>query len=47
MEGQLLLATLAQQVSFTLLPEQTIEPDPLHNLTLRPGGKVNVVVKKR
>ncbi len=47
MEGQLLLATLAQRVTFTLVPGQTIQPDPIHNLTLRPGGKVAVVVKKR
>ena len=46
MEGQLLIATLAQRVHFTLLPGQTIEPDPVHNLALRPGGKVKVVVKK-
>lgn len=47
MEGQLLIATLAQRVHFTLVPGQTIEPDPVHNLALRPGGKVEVGVKKR
>lgn len=47
MEGQLLLATLAQRVTFTLVPGQTIEPDPAHNLALRPGGKVEAVVKRR
>jgi cytochrome P450 len=47
MEGQLLIATLAQRVSFTLLPGQTIEPDPLHNFALRPGGKVNAIVTRR
>ena len=47
MEGQLLIATLAQRVTFALVPGQTIEPDPVHNLALRPGGKVEVVVKKR
>jgi len=47
MEGQLLLATIAQRVSFSLLPGQTIQPDPVHHLTLRPAGKVNVTVKKR
>jgi cytochrome P450 len=46
MEGQLLLATLAQRVTFTLLPGQTIKPDPLHNLTLSPGGKLQVIVKR-
>ena len=47
MEGHLLIATLAQRIHFTLVPGQTIEPDPVHNLALRPGGKVEVVVKKR
>jgi len=47
MEGHLLIATLAQRVHFTLVPGQTIAPDPRHNLALRPGGKVEVVVKKR
>jgi cytochrome P450 len=47
MEGHLLLATLAQRASFTLLPNQTIKIDPVHNLTLRPAGAVNVQVKKR
>ena len=47
MEGQLLIATLAQRVTFTLVPGQTVEPDSLHNLALRPGGKVEVVVKRR
>src|SRR5947209_8800606 len=47
MEGHLLLATLAQRVSFALVPGQTIEPDPVHHLALRPAGAVNVTVKKR
>lgn len=47
MEGQLLLATLAQRVSFALVPEQTIEPDPGHHLTLRSAGALYVTVKKR
>ena len=47
MEGQLLLATLAQRVSFSLLPGQSIEPDPIHHLALRPSGQVKVVVKRR
>jgi len=47
MEGHLLLATLAQRVSFSLVPGQTIVPDPIHHLTLRPTGKVNVLVKRR
>ena len=47
MEGHLLLATLAQRISFSLVPGQTIVPDPVHHLTLRPEGSVNVVVKRR
>ncbi len=44
MEGQLLIATLVQHATFTLVPGQHIEPDPVHNLALRPGGTVEVVV---
>jgi cytochrome P450 len=47
MEGQLLLATLAQRMTFTLVPGQTIKPDTVHNLTLSPGGKMEVIVKRR
>ncbi|GAC1400292.1 MAG: cytochrome P450 [Ktedonobacteraceae bacterium] len=47
MEGQLLLATLAQCVNFALVSGQTIEPDAVHHLTLRPTGAVDVMVKKR
>ena len=47
MEGHLLLATLAQRVSFSLVTGQTIVPDPVHHLTLRPAGEVQVLVKRR
>ena len=47
MEGHLLLATIAQRVSFSLVPGQNIVPDPVHHLTLRPEGKVKVLVKRR
>jgi cytochrome P450 len=47
MEGHLLLATLAQRASFSLVPGQTIEPDPIHHLALRPARAVNVTVKKK
>jgi len=47
MEGHLLLATIAQRASFSLVPGQTIEPDPVHHLALRPAGVVHVTVKKR
>jgi cytochrome P450 len=46
MEGHLLLATIAQRVSVSLVPGQTIEPDPVHHLALRPAGEVHVKVKK-
>jgi len=47
MEGHLLLATLAQRTSFSLVPGQTMVPDPVHHLTLRPAGSINLMVKKR
>jgi cytochrome P450 len=47
MEGHLLLATLAQRVSFSLVPGQSIVPDPIHHLTLRPASEVKVLVKRR
>lgn len=47
MEGHLLLATLAQRVSFSLIPDQKIVPDPVHHLALRPTGQVSVLVKRR
>jgi cytochrome P450 len=47
MEGHLLLAAIAQRVSFSLVPGQTIVPDPLHHLALRPAGEINVMVKRR
>jgi len=47
MEGHLLLATLAQRVSFSLVPGQTITPDPIHHLALRPDRAVDMTVKKR
>jgi cytochrome P450 len=47
MEGHLLLATLAQRVRFSLVPGQTVVPDPVHHLALRPAGEVKVLVKRR
>lgn len=47
MEGHLLLATIAQRASFTLVPGQTVEPDTIHHLVLRPAGQVNMVVHRR
>ncbi len=47
MEGQLLLATLAQRVSFELVPNQALVVDPVHRLVLRPTGALNMTVKRR
>lgn len=47
MEGPLVLATIAQRVSFSLVPGQIIEPDPIHYLALRPAHSVTLTVKKR
>jgi cytochrome P450 len=47
MAGHLALATLVQRTSFSLVPGQTIVPDPVRRMTTRPAGAVNVVVKKR
>ena len=44
MEGQLLIATIMQQARLSLVPGQQIVPDPVRNLALRPGGKVEVTV---
>jgi cytochrome P450 len=47
LEGQLLLATLVQRATFTLVPGQTIAPDLGKTLALRPAGKVEAIVKRR
>jgi cytochrome P450 len=47
MEGQLLIAAIAQRYAFELVPGQHIAPDLVHNFALRPGGKVEVIVKRR
>ncbi len=47
MEGHLLLATLAQRVSFELASPGSVEPDPYHTLTIRPRGGLPVIVKRR
>jgi cytochrome P450 len=47
MEGPLLLATLAQQVTFELLPGQMIEPSIKKSIALRPNRDVMVKVRKR
>jgi cytochrome P450 len=45
MEGQLILATLAQRVRFELTRNPAIEPEPL--VTLRPKGGLQVRVRRR
>jgi cytochrome P450 len=47
MVGPLLLATLAQRVTFRLLPGQHIVADPVRHLTLCPKGEVKVIVTRR
>ncbi len=47
MEGHLLIATLAQRVTFFLVPHQVIAPDLTKTLALRPYGKVEAVIKGR
>lgn len=44
-EGPLVVAALAQKFHFTLVPGQTIDPDP--TFTLRPKQGVRVIVKHR
>jgi cytochrome P450 len=44
-EGPLVLAALAQKFQFTLVPGQSIEPDP--TFTLRPKPGVQMVVRRR
>lgn len=47
MEVQLVIATLVQHATFSLVPGQRIEPDPSRNVSLRPGGPVEMVVRKQ
>ena len=47
MEGHLLLATLAQRVTFELLPGQKDEFNLKTSMSLSPVGKVEAVVKRR
>jgi cytochrome P450 len=47
MEGHLLLATLAQRVSFELASQGRVEPDPYHTLAIRPEGGLPVIVRRR
>ncbi|HLZ81051.1 MAG TPA: cytochrome P450 [Ktedonobacteraceae bacterium] len=47
MEGHLLLAALAQQVTFELVEGQRIVPDPNVNLTIRPKYGVKMIVRRR
>lgn len=47
MEGHLLLATLAQRVSFELVSGQQIEPDPSKTITTRPKYPMKMIVRRR
>src|SRR5205085_483335 len=44
MEAQVILATLAQYVSFELAPGQQVVPEPL--ITLRPRGGLRMIVRR-
>jgi cytochrome P450 len=44
MEGQLILATLAQRVAFDPVPGRRVKPEPL--ITLRPKGGIEVLVRR-
>ncbi len=45
MEGQIVLAALAQRVAFSLPDARVIPPDPL--VTLRPQGRMRMIVRRK
>ena len=47
MEGQLLLATLAQRVTFEVVPGQSLELDPNKSLTMRTKDPITMIVQRR
>ncbi len=47
MEAQLLLATLAQRVTFELAPNQSLELDPNKSLTIRTKNTIKMIVHRR
>ncbi|HEX7736877.1 MAG TPA: cytochrome P450 [Ktedonobacteraceae bacterium] len=47
LEGHLLLATLAQRVSFSLVPGQIMNPDLVDHLVLRPAGTLYATITRR
>jgi hypothetical protein len=47
MEGHLLSATIAQRVTFALIPGQKAEFNLVDSLALRPKEKVEAAVKHR
>lgn len=47
MMGQLLVATILQHATFSLLPDQHVVPDPSQNITLCPHGKLVAAVQKK
>ena len=47
LEGHLLLAALAQWVTFELVAGQKVVPDPNATLTLRPKRGVKMIVRRR
>lgn len=47
MEGHLLLATLAQRVTFELVPGPEAVPDPTKTITIRPQNSMKMIVRRR
>jgi cytochrome P450 len=47
MEGHLLLATLAQRVTFELVPGPEPVPDPTKTITIRPKKSMKMIVRRR
>jgi cytochrome P450 len=47
MEGQLLLATLAQRVTFEMVADQSLELDPNKSLTMRTRDNIKMIVRRR
>jgi len=47
MEAQLLLATLAQRVTFELVTGQSLELDPNKSLTMRTKNPIKMIVHRR
>jgi len=47
LEGHMLLATLAQRITFNLVPKQRIEPEPNKTISMRAKYGMKMVVRRR